>query len=357
MTIYIFFMRIKHIFFGLSVGICLLQIPKNILLDMSIENNAIDSLSPQAVADPFGTLDNFDTLTTEINRGHFSTVYLGRNRINGIHVAVKKVELSKMTDAKAIEDCKGEVLLLQQLDHPNIIKYISHFVDNNDLYIVLELASAGDLTKMITSFIRDKKLIPEKWIWILFSQICSGLEHMHLKRIMHRDVKPANVFVSSKGIVKLGDLGLSRFFGSETTSTDTIVGTPYYMSPERIREQAHRYDFQSDIWSLACILYELTVLRSPFYGKNMDLVLLRNKIEALDYPSLPKNLYSTELHLLVAKCLVIDPKQRPGISEVCCIAELMKTRFLAQAVNSTPTLTSPSNTDSDCGISTPFNNG
>ncbi|CAF4326212.1 unnamed protein product, partial [Adineta steineri] len=152
-----------------------------------------------------------------------------------------------MADAKAIEDCKREISLLQQLDHPNVIKYISHFVDENDLYIVLELASAGDLAKMIKHFTRTNKLMPEKTIWKFFSQICSGLEHMHSKRIMHRDIKPANIFVSGEGIVRLGDLGLGRFFGSKTTSAHSMVGTPYYMSPERIHEHDLGYDFRSDI--------------------------------------------------------------------------------------------------------------
>lgn len=320
---------------------------------MSIQNNVLRPLPAQTGSDPYGALKNFEILH-KLGKGHFSVVFSARNRFTEVPVALKKVELSRMADAKAIEDCKREINLLQQLDHPNIIKYISHFVEENDLFIVLELAGAGDLAKMINHFNRSNKLMPEKSIWNFFSQICRGLEHMHSKRIMHRDIKPANIFVSSGGIVRLGDLGLGRFLGSKTNSVHSMVGTPYYMSPERIHEHDLGYDFSSDIWSLGCILYELAALRSPFFGENLNLILLRQKIEALDYTPLPTNFYSSELRLLVGKCLVLDPEQRPDITEVNRIAQMMFTTLSNASDNKTPTPTSSRN-DSATGNLTPIN--
>jgi NIMA (never in mitosis gene a)-related kinase len=112
--------------------------------------------------------------------------------------------------------------------------------------------------------------VAEDVIWKIFMQIILALkechEHKILGKILHRDIKPGNVFFDANNNVKLGDFGLSRILSEESQYAQTNVGTPYYMSPEQINEAS--YDEKTDIWSTGCVLYEMVALKPPFLASN-----------------------------------------------------------------------------------------
>ena len=103
--------------------------------------------------------------------------------------------------------------------------------------------------------------------------MCLGLKHIHDRKILHRDIKGQNVFLTRSGIVKLGDLGIARVLTHTKEFAKTMVGTPYYLSPEIVANRP--YSFKSDIWSMGVMLYELCALKPPFDGTSLHMLGMR----------------------------------------------------------------------------------
>ena len=255
-----------------------------------------------------------------IGKGKFAVVYNARKIDSGETVAFKRISVNMMDD-KSREKCLKEVRLLQSLHHPNIIQYLDSFIEANDLIIIVEWAAAGDLKRQLRKMIEKKSYFEERIIWKYFAQICDAIQHMHNKRIMHRDLKPANIFLTLEGIVKVGDLGLSRELSENTIQAHSKVGTPLYMSPEVLRGDG--YGFQSDIWSLGCLLYELANLKSPFKSEGLNLYSLFQKISVGEYELLAET-YSEDLRQLAYSMITIQPDDRPSIEVICAKANQMR---------------------------------
>jgi NIMA (never in mitosis gene a)-related kinase len=155
---------------------------------------------------------------------------------------------------------------------------------------------------------KQTKLLPEDKIFDIFTQICLAVKYIHDRKMIHRDLKTRNVFLCNGDIVKLGDFGVSQMLISTTAEVRSVMGTPYYLSPEICMGRA--YAGPSDIWALGCILFEMCTLKVCFQGEDLREVL-GNIIQA----RIPRvsSVYSRELRRLVSRLLQKDSRVRPTI--------------------------------------------
>lgn len=144
-----------------------------------------------------------------------------------------------------------------------------------------------------------------------FTQTCLAIKHIHDRKILHRDLKSQNIFLTQNGLVKLGDFGIAKCLKNTVEKAKTVVGTPYYLSPEIVQNKP--YSFKSDIWSLGILLYEMCALKMPFDASNLASLSL--KIIKGSYNPL-STVYTKDLRGLVASMLNVDMNKRPSINEI-----------------------------------------
>ncbi len=224
---------------------------------------------------------------------------------------IKTINVENMNDEERKETIK-EAKILEKLDHPNIIKFRELFFAKKPrftLNIVTDFADGGDLHNKIKS--QKGKYFSEKQILDWFTQICLSLKHIHDKKILHRDLKSQNIFLTENGIVKLGDFGIAKCLECTYEKALTVIGTPYYLSPEIVNNKP--YSFKSDIWSMGVLLYEMTALKMPFDATSLPLLSL--KIIKGNYNA-PPLCFSRELRNLITTLLIVDPNKRPNINEI-----------------------------------------
>ncbi|NXL94209.1 NEK3 kinase, partial [Alectura lathami] len=253
-----------------------------------------------------------------LGEGSFGRALLVQHKISDQKYAMKEIRLPM--SSSDVENSRKEAILLAKMKHPNIVAYKESFEADGHLYIVMEYCDDGDLMQKIKH--QRGKLFPEDTILHWFVQMCLGVRHIHEKRVLHRDIKSKNVFLTQNGKVKLGDFGSARLLAHPTSYACTYVGTPYYVPPEIWESMP--YNNKSDIWSLGCILYELCTLRHPFQANSWKHLIL--KICKGSYNPLPSH-YSYELHHLIKQMFKRDPKNRPSASSILargCLTKLIK---------------------------------
>ncbi|XP_037095796.1 serine/threonine-protein kinase Nek5 isoform X2 [Syngnathus acus] len=255
-------------------------------------------------------MDDYEVVRP-IGEGGFGKAFLVRTKADGNDppCVVKMINLAKMS-SKEKEAARKEVALLSKMEHPNIVTFIHSFQDRGSLCIVMEYCDGGDLMMKIN--MQRGVFFTEQQILAWFVQICLGLKHIHDKKILHRDIKSQNIFLSERGVkVKLGDFGIARMLTHTLELARTCVGTPHYLSPEIC--ESRPYNNKTDIWSLGCVLYELCTLKHPFEGNSLSQLV--SKICRGRFNPVPAR-YSYDLRMLVAQLFKVNPRDRPSVSSL-----------------------------------------
>ncbi|XP_058404064.1 serine/threonine-protein kinase Nek5 [Diceros bicornis minor] len=253
-------------------------------------------------------MDKYDVVKA-IGEGAFGKAYLAKGKSDSKPCVIKEINFGKMPIQEK-EASKKEVILLAKMKHPNIVTFFSSFQENNRLFIVMEYCDGGDLMKRITR--QQGVLFSEDQILSWFVQISLGLKHIHDRKILHRDIKAQNIFLSKNGMVaKLGDFGIARVLNNSMELARTCVGTPYYLSPEICQNKP--YNNKTDIWSLGCVLYELCTLKHPFEGRNLHQLVLKI-CQAHFAPISPR--FSRDLRTLISQLFKVSPRDRPSINSI-----------------------------------------
>ncbi|CCW72014.1 unnamed protein product [Phytomonas sp. Hart1] len=244
-----------------------------------------------------------------LGQGSFGSAWRVEEASTGRTLAAKVMDLTQMS-AKDRGFVTNEVKCLSRCNNPHIVRCEDSVEKDGMLLIVMEYADGGDLYRQIKARQQSMRYFREHEVIFILLQLCIALDHIHSNKMMHRDLKTANILLTTTGLVKLGDFGFSRQYEDSLSNTvgSTFCGTPYYLSPELWHRQM--YSKKSEMWSLGVVLYEVMALRRPFGGNNMDELI--NNICSSNRRPLP-NYLSEELVSVCDQLLSVDPAKRPSL--------------------------------------------
>ena len=217
-----------------------------------------------------------------------------------------------------------EVLIFRRLKHPSVTRYYTAFLDDSNMYILMEHCAGGDCHRLAERVRQSGRLLEEGAVWNYIAQVNAGLTHLHERRILHRDIKAMNILLTSNNRAKIADLGVSCILpdrsavaGESRARRPAAAGTPLFLPPEIVRRDP--YDTRADMWCLGCFAYNMAALRPPFVpprppgaddGGRQRVKKLHSLILNEDPPPLPKP-YSGQLRDAILRLLSKDPARRP----------------------------------------------
>ncbi|KAF6020418.1 NEK1 [Bugula neritina] len=256
-----------------------------------------------------GKMDKYKEIVL-LGGGMFGKAYLHEYEKNGKtnQCAIKKIPVSSVQPELQASALR-EIEVLKKLHHPGIVKYIESFMHTGDICIVMEYCESGDLEKKINA--QQSVPFPEEQVWDWFIQLCLAIKYLHGKRVMHRDLKPNNIFLTKDNTLKVGDFGLSKVSECYGAMNQTFAGAIGFCAPEVMAEEP--YSSKCDMFSLGCVLYNIMMLRPPFVAKNVYAMMIL--VKEGRYTQVSPN-YSQPLRSMVIRLLNVDQRERPSITQV-----------------------------------------
>lgn len=240
-----------------------------------------------------------------IGIGGMARVYLAHDRMLARDVAVKILNPALASDPLFVERFRREALAAAMLNHPNIVTIFDTGTTDGTYYIVMEYVPGPNLRESL----RERGPLPEIEACAIGAQVAAALEAAHTRGLIHRDIKPHNILLHPLGTAKVTDFGIARAAGaSQLTSTQTVMGTAHYLSPEQALHQP--VDGRSDLYSLGIVLYEALTGRLPFVGESLVAVAMQHVHEAPAPPRAIRPAITPEAEAVVMRALAKNPAER-----------------------------------------------
>ena len=244
-----------------------------------------------------------------LGKGGFAKCYEFINQETDHSSAAKVIPKKSLVKSRAKQKLISEIKIHKSLHHPNIVAFEHYFEDSENVYLLIEICHNQTLNELL----KRRKKLTELEVQCYANQIIKALKYLQSHRVIHRDLKLGNLFISEKMEIKVGDFGLATKLEFDGERKRTVCGTPNYIAPE-ILEGKTGHSYEVDVWSLGVIMYTLIIGKPPFETNNVKETYKRIKMGNYSFPE--NAVISEPAKDLIQSILVLDPHKRPKLDEI-----------------------------------------